>query len=58
MINKKRNPPPPPDDPEQAKRFVDMAKETEAENVEQFARVFKTVVPRKSSSRKRRSSGG
>jgi hypothetical protein len=41
-----RRPNPPPDDPEQSKRFIDMAREVEADGTkEEFARAFKKVAP-------------
>jgi hypothetical protein len=40
-----RKPKPPPDDPEQSKRFIDMAREVEADNPSpNFERVFRKVV--------------
>ena len=40
-----RKPKPQPDDPEQFKRFIDMAREVEAEdNPERFDRVLKKVA--------------
>lgn len=43
-----RKPNPPPDDPAQSKRFIDMAREVEAEgSKEEFERAFKTVAKEK-----------
>jgi hypothetical protein len=40
-----RKPKPPPDDPEQLKRFIDMAREVEAETPSpNFERVFRKVA--------------
>jgi hypothetical protein len=40
-----RKPKPPPDDPEQLKRFIDMAREVEAEQPSpDFERVFRKVA--------------
>jgi hypothetical protein len=40
-----RKPKPPPDDPEQSKRFIDMAREVEAEEPSRdFERVFRKVA--------------
>jgi hypothetical protein len=40
-----RKPNPPPDDPEQSKRFIDMAREVEAEQASpNFERVFRRVA--------------
>jgi hypothetical protein len=40
-----RKPKPPPDDPEQSKRFIDLAREVEAEgSKEEFERAFKKVA--------------
>jgi len=42
-----RKPAPPPDDPEQSKRFIDMAREVEAEGTEEdFIRAFRKVASR------------
>ena len=52
-----RKPTPPHDDPEQSKRFIDTAREIEAdERPEAFERAFKKVVPPKSPPKKGRSS--
>jgi hypothetical protein len=60
-----RTPKPPPDDPEQSKRFIDMAREVEADEGEAgrkaFERTFKGViagkpkVPKRAAGRSRRS---
>lgn len=43
-----RKPTPPQDDPEQSKRFIDMAREVEAEgSKEDFDRVFKKIAKEK-----------
>jgi hypothetical protein len=44
-----RKPNPPPDDPEQSKRFIEIAREVEADgSKEEFDRAFKKVAkPRK-----------
>lgn len=40
-----RKPNPPPDDPEQSKRFIDMAREVEAEGTEEdFVNAFRKVI--------------
>jgi hypothetical protein len=42
-----RKPAPPPDDPEQSKRFIDMAREVEAEGTEEdFVKAFRNVASR------------
>jgi hypothetical protein len=44
-----RKPKPPPDDPEEFKRFVDMAREVEAdESPEAIDRAFNKVIPSRS----------
>lgn len=43
-----KKPKPPPDDPAQSKRFVETAKQVEADVAgNAFARAFKTIVPTK-----------
>jgi len=43
-----RKPKPPPDDPEQSKRFIEIAREAEADSSkEEFDRAFKKVAKRK-----------
>jgi hypothetical protein len=43
-----RKPAPPQDDPEQSKRFIDMAREVEAEgSKEDFDRAFKKIAKKK-----------
>jgi hypothetical protein len=45
-----RKPKPPPDDPAQSKRFIDMAREVEAdERKDALERAFEKVVPGKRS---------
>lgn len=40
-----RKPNPPPDDPEQSKRFIDLAREVQAEGTEEdFNRAFKKII--------------
>lgn len=42
-----RKPKPPPDDPEQSKRFIDLAREVEAEGTEEdFIKAFRKVASR------------
>jgi hypothetical protein len=42
-----RKPNPPPDDPEQSKRFIDLAREVEAEGTEEdFVKAFRKVASR------------
>jgi hypothetical protein len=48
-----RKPKPPPDDPEQSARFVETAKEVEADG-NAFVRAFKKIVPTKKHNRRRR----
>jgi hypothetical protein len=39
---------PPPDDPEQSKRFIDLAREVEAEGTEEdFVKAFRKVASRR-----------
>ena len=46
MPTDKKNPP--PDDPEQSKRFIDMAREVQAEgSKEEFEKAFKKVAKEK-----------
>ena len=48
-----RKPVPPQDDPEQSKRFIDMAREVEAEgSKEDFEKAFKKVAKEKPASKK------
>jgi len=48
---------PPPDDPEQSKRFIDMAREVDADESEKgreaFERAFKKIAPATKSGRKK-----
>ena len=42
-----RKPNPKPDDPEQSKRFIETAKEREADDAEALDRAFKTIAAEK-----------
>jgi hypothetical protein len=50
-----RKPAPKPDDPEESKRFVDMAREVEAdESEEALERAFKKIVPPRQPARRQK----
>jgi hypothetical protein len=53
-----RKPNPPPDDPEQSKRFIEIAREAEADGTkEEFERAFKKVARSKVPPKGRQSRG-